>query len=248
MRKIIIINSLTPLLLLLLLISSCNQQESTNNEPKENESQTQTADGHSGETTMSGSYKANLITESEYVLSLLDLSETIPDTLKGAFGDDFHRIDLFFSQIKKESDTMYSVQGSTRLKNNLESFNGLIKVDSIMIFDEDIYGRKDSEFKLILVYSKFVFQEENGGQFAGKIILSLHQNKKDESFDFDLFDWMQDGYINYEFIGSWKKQDQKHKVYFSEGRMNIDLDGGCAEGFCPKQKYIKNGWEEYAMK
>lgn len=194
--------------------------------------------------------KVNSIKRHEFLISGINISNNFPKQLLGAFGRNYYRIDLRVDTIEKKTDSLYIIYGSTELKNNVQKFLGTIELVSVSVDSTDIYGQIDSNEKYGILNGTYNFFETNGrdtsGIFNGKIKIGFHVNIEDGSVDFDLLDWMQSSYLNYEMIGFWNEygKERKYKTYFSEGHMNIDLDGGAGE-FCPKQKYRKYGWDSF---
>jgi hypothetical protein len=157
----------------------------------------------------------------------------------GIFGKKYQRIQIYISSIKKSKDK-YQVTGKSKLKENVESFQGFIKPRLALKYDNE-----GLDMSPILILSDYEFEEKEGvfkGVLASFCFIDSNVYKLDTRAS------VSDDYFNNGFVGIWRsnKTGNEYKCIWADGRLPYtnDFDIGTGE-FYPNEKYIKNGWESY---
>jgi hypothetical protein len=170
--------------------------------------------------------------------------------LYGAFGNDYYRIDLFIDSVKKTNRCNYLIFGSTTLKNNKVDFSGSLDITKVEKSNFNLYGFNDSTYYFTQIMAEYEFKEikksSESGIFTGRFSLNVHLTNND-TIDYKFWEWAGDGYLNYIFDGYWKDSNGKiYRCYFGDGKLDIgDLNVGDGS-FVPNEKYILNGWQDFA--
>lgn len=181
-----------------------------------------------------------------------------PRHLLGIIGDNYQRLQMKFSSIKKSSKNPveYIVRGQSKVNNNICNFTGKIVIEKIQEAIRIRHGVDDKyKGKYVvsgLVTAKYIFYEDStqksAGVFSG-VLQSLWylDNAKRMKYD-DMFDFS-DRYYNNAFVGTWQAygRNKKKNCNFGDYRIpfiKADFDIG-AEGFSPNPKYKNNGWQKY---
>lgn len=184
----------------------------------------------------------------------------------GIFGDDNYRFYIIFDSVIKKNDSLYQVIGRTNFKNNLNNFEGFIKIDSLVKFnlsenelneiefakeqgDVDFLNRyKYEKFKLVGNYQFNESKDEKGsGVYIGKFesFVFLKDNKLIYD-DIELSN--NDSYYNNHFTGIWKSNMTGIEKINCWANFRIPcskgLDIGSAE-FVPSEKFLIKGWGNY---
>lgn len=192
------------------------------------------------------------------------------NAMVGYISDNYQRFYIHFNKIQKsnESKKIYLVSGKTRVKNNVNNFQGEIKLlhiygmseskkreklngyqSAVEHHDTDLMNKyRDNRF---IVVVKYIFRENTNQCDSGVLngtAKSYFYLKKNKIF-YDDSEMDSDGYANNLFAGTWKsyKSDLVKTCNFGNYRIPNaeDLDTGVGE-FIPNKKYIKNGWDTYS--
>lgn len=176
----------------------------------------------------------------------------------GFIGKDYQRIRIkLISVIKNPAHPLtYFVYGKSMVKDNICSFVGNIKINSIRKYNILSYG-VDSEY-----YSKgikgqyflsatYSFREDkkqfHSGIFVGTLKSDFYIDKRNK-IKYDDIEINADGYSNNEFVGKWTSYDKKIIQQCNWGDYRIPVtthfDIGAGE-FSPDDKYLKFGWQSY---
>ncbi len=167
----------------------------------------------------------------------------------GYIGENYQRFFIhFISAIKNPNNRLeYFVYGKTRVKNNICSFQGTIKITKCITYEEtDVPDIKQGS--VIGEYEFFENPDEKGtGTLKGKF-LSDFMIDKNGKFKYDDLMLSADGFENNQFEGVWISYQIKSSKKCNWGDYRIpdsgDLDRGVAE-FGPNFKYADYGWENY---
>jgi hypothetical protein len=184
----------------------------------------------------------------------------------GILGDDNYRFNIVFDEINKETNVEYKVNGRVKFKNNLNHFQGVIKIDSLVKIslsenelkhlefakknnDEEYVNRyKYEKFKLMGQYQFNENKDEkSSGVYTGKFETFVY--KKNNVLLYDDIDLsINDSYYNNHFTGIWKSNlTGKEKTNcWANFRIPCSkgLDIGSAE-FSPSNEYSQMGWLNY---
>ncbi|QNK63181.1 hypothetical protein H7F33_01260 [Pedobacter sp. PAMC26386] len=167
----------------------------------------------------------------------------------GFIGENYQRLFIHFISIVKNARQpyVYTVYGKTRVKENICSFRGTLKIIRALLFEKDnIPGYKQGMTICELVLYEDKKQSATGG-FKGKLTSKFVIDKKG-SFSYDGLNFASDGYANNGFEGSWTSYQTKVSKRCDWGDFRIPnsrkLDIGAGE-FSVDERYLKNGWQSY---
>jgi hypothetical protein len=194
-----------------------------------------------------------------------DLSEVIaPDSIleegkykfpkseiAGFIGDNYQRFYIHFISIIQNPTNPYEylVYGKTKVKQNICTFQGTIKVS-----EAKLYAESDSDFpdyqQGYAVCDVLLFEDgkQSGtGFFEGRLKTQFMIDKK-SNLSYNALLTMSDAFSNNGFVGNWTSYKTKavKKCHWGDYRIpeSGDLDIGAGE-FMINGKYVKNGWENY---
>ena len=180
-----------------------------------------------------------------------DISSMMLDTLFGAFGNNFQRINLMIKSIKKsESPEKYLVEGCTVMKNKEVNYKGEIDLKNVSESNFNPYNFSDSTNFTIEISASYNFVEDKTnlgyGIFNGNLRFTLVLDKENKLHN-DLWEWWGDGYSNFQYQGTWTSdKGDKFKCIFGDGRLENSGDLDVGDGsFVPNEKYYKYGWADY---
>lgn len=169
----------------------------------------------------------------------------------GFIGNDFQRFQIHFSSIIKNPKNAYQyfACGKTKVKENLCSFKGTIKIKKAELYIiRDIPGYKQG-----FVDCDVILNEDrslpNSGFIKGKLRSNIEINPKGQ-FGYDALLLVSDSFSNNEFVGTWTDHQTNESKRCNWGDYRIphsgDLDIGAGE-FYVSEKYLKNGWVSYML-
>ena len=167
----------------------------------------------------------------------------------GFIGNNYQRFYIhFISAIQNPTNKFeYFIYGKTRVKNNICSFQGLIKIKKAKIYLKSYTNTKQGF--VTGEYEFFEDADQNGtGTFKGAFKTNFYIDKSG-SIRYDALDFISDGYENNQFEGIWTGYKSKESKKCNWGDFRIpdskDLDCGAGE-FGVVRKYQNNGWESYS--
>ena len=154
----------------------------------------------------------------------------------------------FISVIQSSANTLeYYVYGKTKLKSNICSFQGLIKIVESKIY----LVRENSYHKQGVIKGEYCFYEDPNKKGSGilkgvfKTNFYIDTNSK---IKYNSLGFISDDFNNNQFEGNWTSYKSKESKKCNWGDYRIpdskELDSGAAE-FIPIDKYVKNGWGTY---
>ncbi|WP_428655813.1 hypothetical protein [Runella sp.] len=182
----------------------------------------------------------------------------------GFYGDDHYRIELFFSDVKRDSlqPNVYHVIGKDRFKKTITPFEGTITFTKLATFkdpnlNEEHYEHDEFELKeAYTTEANFEFKEneatKGSGIFSGKMLMDFFE-RKDGQIELWYFSTNAPAQASgFKFEGSWtnyKKTMTKPVVWardlfafanniltdFSIGEREVEIN----------KKYRHLGWENY---
>jgi len=184
------------------------------------------------------------------------LLHTDNSVIYGFIGENYQRIRIKIITVNKDSvspDT-YRVHGKSMVKNNIDEFNGTIKIINIRKFNQQLHGCED-EYKYkgskgeFIILGDYNFQENptqnHSGFFKGSFRSDFFIDQKNRIQYNDIED-CSDGYTNNQFVGQWVSYTDHTSKRCNWGDFRIpnsgDLDIGAGE-FSPGTKYLKFGWQ-----
>lgn len=158
-------------------------------------------------------------------------------------------------QVIKDSlnPNLYNVTGKTKVKTNVCTFSGTLRIKTILLYKEGEYDlpykRKivpDENGIIFFEYKLFENQEEKyTGEFYG--ISSSHFYIIDDIVYYDEMILDSDG-SNNKFVGVWKSYNNDNELICNWGDYRIPqvvgFDCG-SESFYPCKEYHKYGWENF---
>ncbi|MCB9197681.1 MAG: hypothetical protein H6600_04425 [Flavobacteriales bacterium] len=167
----------------------------------------------------------------------------------GYIGDNFQRLRIhFISVIKKiETPNIYFVYGKTKVKGNICTFQGELRIDSL-IKTSDKYDPDCSPATFYGTYLLYEDSDQKGsgilsGQFQTNICIDKQNNM--------IYDWIAlgaGGYRNNQFEGIWTSYSSGNSKVCNWGDYRIpnskEFDMGAAE-LSPHPKYYSFGWDFY---
>jgi len=178
----------------------------------------------------------------------------------GYTGNNFQRLIIKITSVKKLSkrNDLYYVSGYSVLRNTKREFSGNIKITQIREYRTMHYGL-DNEYidrgflAQGLVLGEFHFNEnkeyKDSGVFKGIVTSYWYLDKNNIMQYDDLEADYSDGYVNNQYVGTWKSyKTTKTKISnWGEKRPPFskkELDCGAAY-FYPCKKYARYGWQSY---
>lgn len=176
----------------------------------------------------------------------------------GFIGDNYQRLFVHFISIIQNplNHYEYFAYGKTKVKENICSFQGIIKITKSRLYKEvdipvDSEGLPDYKqgYAECEVYLYEDRKEKLAGFFSGKLKMGFLIDNKGE-FRYDAIRFYSDGFSNNQFVGFWTSYSTKSTKRSHWGDWRIpesgDLDIGAGE-FSIDDKYVKNGWENYML-
>lgn len=167
----------------------------------------------------------------------------------GFIGDNYQRFYIhFISAIKvpgKQNE--YLVYGKTRVKGNICSFQGSIRVKKAEVYNQYLTKGYYSGIATCTVNLYEDSKQAHSGMIKGTLKTGFMLNGQGY-FGYDGLGSIADGFCNNQFTGTWVdyKTWGVKKCHWGDYRIPDcgDLDIG-AEEFSVADKYEKNGWENY---
>jgi hypothetical protein len=167
----------------------------------------------------------------------------------GYIGENYQRFYIHFTSVIQNPNNKaeYFVYGKTRVKTNICSFQGLIKIKDAKIYNDYEFPSVKQGFAT----GDYEFYEDSDqkgtGILKGKFKTDFYVDKSGLIMYNSLM-FVADGFKNNQFEGTWisyKSGDSK-KCNWGDYRIpdSRDLDTGAAE-FSPHDKYKDFGWESY---
>ncbi len=177
-----------------------------------------------------------------------------PEDIVGFIGDNYQRIQIYYSSITKDKKNTYLVKGKSMVKNNICNFSGTIVImnvtESETIADTSFIFSLDT-IRECSANAHYCFKEDSAQKYSGIFegdITSQFYIDRFYKVHLDDLEEEADGYSNNQFQGTWTSYDKKLKKKCNWGDKRIpdcgDLDIGTGE-FIPGDKYKNNGWESY---
>lgn len=173
----------------------------------------------------------------------------------GFIGDNYQRLHIrFISIIKNPLDPYeYFAYGKTKVKENICSFQGTIKITKSGLYKENdlsdifpTYKQGYAELKVNLYEDS---KQNSTGFFSGKLTTHFIIDNKGV-FKYDALMFVADGFSNNQFVGTWTSYKTKSTKKCNWGDYRIpesgNLDSGAGE-FIADDKYVKNGWENHKL-
>lgn len=167
----------------------------------------------------------------------------------GFFGKSYQRFYIHFISVvqNKANPSEYFVYGKTKLKDNISSFQGTIKINKV----EEYKRHEFPEFRRGELKGTYTFYEDpknNGtGKFDGEVTSYWLINDKGD-IEYDAMMLSADGYSNNQFNGEWISYSSNNKYICNWGDYRIpdsnELDNGAGE-FFPSDEYLEKGWKSY---
>ena len=200
------------------------------------------------------------IFKSKLNLAAIDLNVLVmkhKNAYLGFIGEHKQRlhIDLIKMSKSAENDSVYIMEGKTKVKQNTRAFKGVLHIDQIYEYKQPARGLEDDMASIVkrqgLIVVSYRFEENRAetatGIFEGKGLISWYINKKGVLCYDDIEDFS-DSYDNNQFVGTWTSYKTGVKKIANWGQYRIpcagDLDWGAAE-FSPNPKYDNYSWKDY---
>lgn len=170
----------------------------------------------------------------------------------GYIGNDYHKMNISFHTIKKESNTTYSISGSSKVKTNVCAFLGSAQILDVRELNEYEYGvdqfMKDKIKKQGICIARYNLEEEKeqkgSGTFSGILLFHWYIDNNNQ-LNYDDISDDSDDYSNNQFAGIWRSHSTGKEKKCAWGQFRIpdsgDLDIGAAE-FSANPIYVDNGW------
>ena len=171
----------------------------------------------------------------------------------GFVGNDYYRVSLIFTEIKKQSPGRYTVKGRTQKNKTIRNFTGEITIIGLAEFAKTNKGVDDfvpagGVSREGYILGEFSLRENTGvagtGEYKGHIATGWYIDGSNRlKYDDILFD--SDKYCNNLIQGSWTSYKSKETKKFSWGHYRVpcsgDLDEGAGE-FAVSPQYRDKGW------
>lgn len=167
----------------------------------------------------------------------------------GFIGENYQRFFIhFISAIQNPNNKLeYFVYGKTKVKENICSFQGIIKVTSSYLFVESEIPSISQGF-IEGDYEFFEDADQKGtGILKGKFKTDFYIDKE-SNLKYDALSYVADGYKNNQFYGTWTnyKTGTPKKCNWGDNRIpdTVNFDVGVGE-FHPLDKYVEFGWVNF---
>lgn len=175
----------------------------------------------------------------------------------GYIGDNYQRLSVTITSIKRSNaPNSYLVSGTTRVKDNVNTFEGTIAITQIRQYARMHYG-VDDEFKDAgfraqgVAIGSYTFNETqsqpHSGVFQGVVTAYWLVDKEGGLKYDDIEASFSDSYQNNQYVGTWRPHSSKATKVANWGEHRIpfsgDLDIGAAE-FGANPKYARQGWKD----
>ncbi len=170
----------------------------------------------------------------------------------GYIGKEYERIYIHIHSVlrDRENPFLYHVQGKSRVKKNITSFAGYIRIDTAVSYPDGEYSSPDTMQGRITAHYEFSEEckEKHCGVFSGSLTTDFYYLRSKDSFYYDDLMGDADGFCNNMYQGTWESYDKsiKHVCNWGDERIpdSGDLDNGAGE-FYPQEKYFSRGWKNY---
>ena len=187
---------------------------------------------------------------------LIEDSENPKDKIKrteilGFIGDNYQRFQIHFISIVQNPSNSYEyfAYGKTKVKENICSFQGTIKITKSRLYiegDLPTYKQGFAECEVNLYEDS---KQNSTGFFSGRLTTHFIIDNKGV-FRYDALSFVADGFCNNQFVGTWTSYKTKSTKKCNWGDYRIpesgNFDIGAGEFFVD-DKYVKNGWENYKL-
>jgi hypothetical protein len=161
----------------------------------------------------------------------------------GYIRENYQRFYIHFSSVIQNPNNglEYFVYGKTRVKTNICSFQGLIKIKEAKTYNDN----EIPSIKQGFVRGNYEFYEDSDqkgtGILKGKFRTDFYVDKNGQ-IKYNSLMFIADGFENNQFEGTWTS----YKSYDSKIPDSKDLDCGASE-FGVSEKYVSNGWLTYMV-
>ncbi|MBE7646622.1 hypothetical protein F7644_11600 [Tenacibaculum finnmarkense genomovar ulcerans] len=136
----------------------------------------------------------------------------------GTIGNDNKRIEMHITKTEKINDTKYRVIGKSRTGNNINDFEGYIKINEIGILNGNNIACEGPDYPYCRISGKYSFNENANQKYSGKFEGEFTIYTQDEYFHPENYsdDWLDSGiYKNSNFLGVWKSYSKGYSKYCS---------------------------------
>jgi hypothetical protein len=167
----------------------------------------------------------------------------------GYIGENYQRFYIHFISViqNPNSNIGYFVFGKTKVKDNICSFQGIIKIMTSRTYDKG----DDPKLRQGYVKGQYEFFEDSDqkgtGILKGKFSTDFYIDEKGILY-YDALMFGADGFQNNQFEGTWTsyKNNITKKCNWGDYRIpdSNELDGGAGE-FAPSKKFAESGWQNY---
>ena len=186
-------------------------------------------------------------------IEVSELWRSHEDRPLGYIGKDFERIYIHIHSVTKDpiDPLLYHVQGKSRVKKNITSFTGYIRIGKVEDYPDGEFNSADTIEGKITAHYEFSedCKEKHCGIFSGTLTTDFFYVPSKDSVYYDDLMGGADGYCNNMYHGTWESYDKtiNHVCNWGDGRIpeSGDLDMGAGE-FYPQKKYYSHGWRSYA--
>ncbi len=168
----------------------------------------------------------------------------------GYIGDNYQRFYIhFISSIRNANNrSEYFIYGKTKVGENICSFQGIIHIDSLILYDRPLIEGIEQGY-VIGTYQFYQDPDEHGsGILSGDF--KSHFYRENNEIKYDAIEVYADGYENNQFEGVWKSYNSYAMKKCNWGDVRIpdssDLDIGAGE-FIVNENFANNGWENFII-
>jgi hypothetical protein len=169
----------------------------------------------------------------------------------GFIGDNYQRFFIHFISIIQNPNNQYEylTYGKTKVKENICTFQGTIKIESSKVYNETEFAVQKQGYAVCSVMLYEDKKEKSTGFIKGNLTIRFFIDKNGK-IEYDDLESHSDGFANRQFVGNWTSYKTKvsKKCHWGDYRIpeSGDLNTGAGE-FWINPKYIKNGWESYVL-
>lgn len=171
----------------------------------------------------------------------------------GILGNNFSRIEIFFYPNVTKTDALtYSVNGRTKVRNNICDFSGEIKIKKVYCFTAGL--GPDEYFPYYNIIAEYTLKEDPSQKGSGVlqgIFGAYGYINEDDPGVIKVDDRMDvaDGYENRNYIGTWRSYNNPaivKRCIWGDNRIpySFDFDSGVGE-IIVNSKYASPEWDRF---
>jgi hypothetical protein len=176
----------------------------------------------------------------------------------GVIGENMQRIQLKWISVSKDPNNPedYHVYGKTKVKSNVCSFTGILKIRTIRLYLSGVYDmpyRSAINPKVIgILFCDYVLteisNEKHTGVFQGISATEFYVNN--DTLFYNNLRHSADDMTNNQFVGTWTSHSTEESKICNWGDYRVpnvlNFDCGASE-FSPCEDFLQYGWDDFKL-